>query len=197
MDKEDLASEAEIYLESENISGDTFVFVDMLNEPGAGRYLSELMRDFAINKIESRDKRMKELENHENRERKFRAWCHDPDDITEGELTHNVYPMKWPEVYIDMDVCDYDESVKMMEWVGITHNKRDVFERDVYSLNGFLYVVEWVQGHCAYRFMDLDTYGDGGSSIMITKYINDMEYIGLIYEKVEWVKKWMIKKNLK
>ena len=69
------------------------------------------------------------------REIKFRAWIHD-EDIKTGWMSYNVYPMLNNEIYIDEDICEVDDSVKLMQYTGCKDkNEKKIWEGDIVKDN--------------------------------------------------------------
>lgn len=66
------------------------------------------------------------------REIKFRAWIHDDKDIYDGYMDDHVFLWSDSEIWIDGDVCDIDECIEVMQYIGINdENKCKIFESDI------------------------------------------------------------------
>ncbi len=72
------------------------------------------------------------------REIKFRAWVHDDKDITEGWMTFQVCVMLNGECYLDGDICDIDDCVKIMQYTGLKDkNGKPIYEGDIVKAHRF------------------------------------------------------------
>ena len=89
----------------------------------------------------------KQLDFYSQRHRNFRAWCHNPDDITEGAMYYDVGVLKYGDCIIDNDHMDIDESVKIMDYIGIEDkNNLEVYEGDILKWKDIIVVVVFSNG---------------------------------------------------
>ena len=85
-----------------------------------------------------------------NEQNEFRAWLHDPQDISDGCMFYNICLMTNNEIWFDGDVCGIDESVKVMQYSGEKDKKgKKIFAGDFVKTNAVK-----VAGRLIIKFLD-------------------------------------------
>ena len=81
------------------------------------------------------------------RNKKYRAWIFDPDDITDGWMTYKVFLMLHNEIYFDGDIAETDETIIWMENICL----KNIWEGDIISDNVGKGIIEYSENHAAFR----------------------------------------------